>query len=98
MKVVFTAAALRDLEEIAEWLAVHYPTIAPTIERRIRTVIEHIGRCPRARDVRTSAPECVLFLLAAILTEYFIASRSMRSKSSTSTMRHGGLGTSRNDR
>ena len=48
MKVVFTAAALRDLEEIAEWLAVHYPTIAPTIERRIRTVIEHIGRWPES--------------------------------------------------
>jgi plasmid stabilization system protein ParE len=27
MKVVYTAAALRDLDEIAEWLAVHYPTI-----------------------------------------------------------------------
>lgn len=29
MKIVYTAAALRDLEEIAEWLAVHYPIIAP---------------------------------------------------------------------
>jgi hypothetical protein len=25
MKVVYTAAALRDLDEIADWLAVHYP-------------------------------------------------------------------------
>ena len=48
MKVVYTAAALRDLDEIAEWLAVHYPTFAPTIERRIRAVMEHIGRWPES--------------------------------------------------
>jgi toxin ParE1/3/4 len=48
MKVVYTAAALRDLDEIAEWLAGHYPTIAPTIERRIRAVVAHIGRWPES--------------------------------------------------
>ena len=48
MKVVYTAAALRDLDEIAEWLVVHYPTIAPTVERRIRSVVEHIGRWPES--------------------------------------------------
>jgi len=29
MKVVYTAAALGDLTEIAEWLSVHYPSLAP---------------------------------------------------------------------
>jgi len=29
MKIVYTDEALRDLEEIADWLATHYPTIAP---------------------------------------------------------------------
>jgi toxin ParE1/3/4 len=48
MKVVYTAAALQDLDEIAEWLAVHYPTIAPTVERRIRAVAAHIGRWPES--------------------------------------------------
>jgi toxin ParE1/3/4 len=48
MKVVYTPAALRDLDEIAEWLAVHYPTIAPSVERRIRAVTAHIGRWPES--------------------------------------------------
>jgi toxin ParE1/3/4 len=54
MKVVYTSAALRDLAEIADWLATHYPTIAPDVERRIRDVIGHIGRWPESarRSVR----------------------------------------------
>jgi hypothetical protein len=28
MRVVYTATALRDLDEIADWLTAHYPTIA----------------------------------------------------------------------
>jgi len=43
MKIVYTAAARRDLDEIAEWLALHYPAIAPEIERRIRAAVVRIG-------------------------------------------------------
>ena len=32
MKVVHTASALGDLTEIAEWLSVHYPSLAPAVE------------------------------------------------------------------
>jgi plasmid stabilization system protein ParE len=32
MRVVYTAAALRDLDEIADWLRLHYPTIARNVE------------------------------------------------------------------
>jgi plasmid stabilization system protein ParE len=46
MKVIYTAAALRDLDEIAEWLAMHYPAIAPAVEKCIRTVVTRIGRWP----------------------------------------------------
>jgi plasmid stabilization system protein ParE len=46
MRVVYTAAALRDLEEIADWLAVHYPAIAPAVELRIRAAVARIGRWP----------------------------------------------------
>lgn len=56
MKVVYTAAALRDLDEIAEWLAVHYPAVAPTVERRIRAVIEHIGGWPESARRSTKRP------------------------------------------
>jgi toxin ParE1/3/4 len=48
MKVVYTPAALRDLDEIVDWLAVHYPTILPVVERRIRAVIARIGLWPES--------------------------------------------------
>lgn len=48
MKVVFTAAAQSDLREIGEWLAVHYPKLAPQVERRIRDVVARIGRWPES--------------------------------------------------
>jgi plasmid stabilization system protein ParE len=48
MKVVYTAAALQDLDDIADWLAVHYPAVAPAVERRIRAVIARIGRWPES--------------------------------------------------
>jgi toxin ParE1/3/4 len=48
MKVVYTASALGDLAEIADWLAQHYPAIAPAVERRIRLTIAVIGRWPES--------------------------------------------------
>lgn len=56
MNVVYTPAALRDLDEIADWLAVHYPTIAPAVERRIRRVIAHIGRWPESARRSANRP------------------------------------------
>ena len=46
MKAVYTLAALRDLAEIADWLATHYPTIAPHVGRRIRAAVDQISRWP----------------------------------------------------
>jgi plasmid stabilization system protein ParE len=48
MKVVYTAAALRDLDEIARWIAARYPTIAPAVERHIRVTVAVIGRWPES--------------------------------------------------
>lgn len=48
MKVVYTAAAQNDLRDIGEWLAAHYPAIAPRVERRIRDIVAHIGRWPES--------------------------------------------------
>ncbi|MEA2979758.1 MAG: hypothetical protein QOF09_1581 [Alphaproteobacteria bacterium] len=48
MKVVYTEEALNDLDEIASWLIVHYPAIAPAVERRIRGVVAHIARWPQS--------------------------------------------------
>jgi toxin ParE1/3/4 len=44
MKVVYTEDALRDLDAIADWLILHYPAVAPNVERRIRTVVAHIAQ------------------------------------------------------
>jgi toxin ParE1/3/4 len=48
MKVVYTEEALKDLDAIADWLIVHYPTVAPAVERRIRTIVAHIARWPES--------------------------------------------------
>lgn len=58
MKVVFTAAAQKDLRDIGEWLATHYPTVAPHIERRIRNVVERLGRWPESAP-RSAGREAV---------------------------------------
>jgi plasmid stabilization system protein ParE len=41
MKIVYTEEALKDLDAIADWLIVHYPTVAPAVERRIRSIVAH---------------------------------------------------------
>ena len=46
MRVVYTDEALRDLADIAVWLAHHYPTIGPAVERRIKRAVAHIARWP----------------------------------------------------
>jgi len=48
MKVLYTEEALKDLDAIASWLIVHYPTIAPAVERRIRYVVTHIMHWPES--------------------------------------------------
>jgi len=48
MKVVYTEEALEDLDAIADWLIVHYPAVAPVVERRIRSVVAHIARWPES--------------------------------------------------
>jgi toxin ParE1/3/4 len=48
MIVVWTDEARKDLDAIADWLIVHYPTVAPVVERRIRSVVAHIARWPES--------------------------------------------------
>ena len=48
MKVVWTEDALRDLDEIADYLTTHFPTVAPALELRIRAVVSRIGRWPES--------------------------------------------------
>jgi hypothetical protein len=94
MKVVYTSAALRDVDEIADWLAVHYPTIAPAVERRIRSVIAHIRRWPHSAR-QPNGPKFALCLLGATRTKYSIGPWPTASKSFMSIRRREGLGKSR---
>src|ERR1700710_1373127 len=48
MKVVYTEDALNDLDAIADWLIVHYPAVAPAVERRIRRAVANIARGPES--------------------------------------------------
>lgn len=57
MQVVWTEAALADLEEILRYTVEHYPSLVGAVEHRIRAVAERIGRWPesaRAVEERTS--------------------------------------------
>lgn len=56
MKVVYTAAARQDLDDIALWLALHYPKLAPLIERHIRAVALRIGRWPESGRLSAGRP------------------------------------------
>jgi plasmid stabilization system protein ParE len=56
MKVVCTDEALNDLAAIADWLIVHYPTVAPVVEQRIRRVVAHIARWPASARRTSNRP------------------------------------------
>lgn len=57
MKVILTAAALHDLDEIAEWLAVHYPAKASAVERRIRATVTRVVRWPESARRSAKRPD-----------------------------------------
>jgi plasmid stabilization system protein ParE len=47
MKVVYTAEALKDLEDIASYIATHYPAIAPAVRQRLGAAMTHIAHWPQ---------------------------------------------------
>jgi toxin ParE1/3/4 len=57
MKIVYTEEALKDLDAIADWLIVHYPTVAPAVERRIRSIVAHIARWPESSRRSAKRPD-----------------------------------------
>jgi toxin ParE1/3/4 len=57
MRVVFTSAALQDLDAIADWLRLHYPTITRDVERQIRTTIMRIAHWPESARRSSKRPD-----------------------------------------
>lgn len=43
MRVVVSAAALRDLEDIRSYTSIHFPNALPTLERRLQASLRRIG-------------------------------------------------------
>jgi toxin ParE1/3/4 len=50
MRVVFTDEALRDLDEILEFIATHCPAVASPFRQRLRTVLQRIGKWPKSAE------------------------------------------------
>jgi toxin ParE1/3/4 len=50
MRIVFTDEALRDLDEILDFIAAHYPTIASSFQQRLRAVVQRIGKWPKSAE------------------------------------------------
>lgn len=56
MKVVYTDAALRDLDDITAWLSVHYPGLGVAVDQRMRIVVAHIARWPESMRASAHRP------------------------------------------
>ena len=56
MKVVYTDAALADLDDITLWLTANYPGLGPAVERRLRLVVAHIARFPDSMRASAHRP------------------------------------------
>lgn len=57
MKVLWTDEALRDLDEIVDYVLVHYPQVASAVDRRIRAAITRIARWPNSARRSSRRPE-----------------------------------------
>lgn len=98
MKVVYTAAARDDLTDIAGWLAVNYPSIAPAVERRIRLNVSVIGHWPESGAGRGSGLKCGSHRSENIRTGFSIALPATPWKFSAFITWRGNPGTSKRSR
>lgn len=57
MKVVWTQAALADLDDILAYTAENYPSLVGPIETRIRAVVARIGRWPESARIVEQQPD-----------------------------------------
>ena len=56
MKVIFTAAARRNLDEILEYLLENQPSLVDPIEQRLHAVLEILGRWPESARTVAQRP------------------------------------------
>lgn len=56
MKVVFTDEALRDLDEIFQFISANYPAVYRPFEKRLRTIVTRIGTWPESAQEVVQRP------------------------------------------
>ena len=91
MKVVFTDAAVDDLRSIAAYLAANYPSVAATVERRLRIVIARSRDGQRAHNGSLNAQAFVSSSSFDTPTESSIGSPKKRLRYYTSITRRDRL-------
>jgi plasmid stabilization system protein ParE len=57
MKVVWSDAAARDLDDIIHWLEANHPGIGRAVEQRVRAVVAQIARWPDSTRRSTYRPD-----------------------------------------
>jgi len=57
MKIVWTAAALTDLDDLLAYTADNYPTLVDPVEKRIRAVVGRIGLWPESARLIEQRPD-----------------------------------------
>ena len=57
MRIVFTDEALRDLDEILDFIAAHYPTIASPFQQRLRTILQRIANWRKSAEEVEQRPD-----------------------------------------
>jgi plasmid stabilization system protein ParE len=50
MKVVYTAEALRDLDEVLAFIESNYPTVSAPFQKRLRALQQRLGRWPKSAE------------------------------------------------
>jgi toxin ParE1/3/4 len=56
MKVVYTAEALDDLDQILAFITANYPTISEAFQLRLRSVVARIGKWPQSAQEVAERP------------------------------------------
>jgi plasmid stabilization system protein ParE len=56
MKVIYTDEALRDLDQILEFIELHYPAISVAFEERLRAIEQRIGSWPKSAQEVAQRP------------------------------------------
>ena len=73
MKVLYTDEALRDLDEILEFIELNYPTITAAFERRVRAIERRIAKWPKSAAEVDSVRAFASFRSFNIRTSFFTA-------------------------